>query len=131
MTKENVEVVQAGIEAWNAEDMDALRHLYLPAAIVRYPEGWPEPGPFVGREAVMRQFEQTREAWDTDFWEQIGDFVDVGDRVVVRLIWHGLGHGPESRIEATFVITLRKGRILRVEGFWDHAEALETLGLSE
>ncbi len=80
----------------------------------------------------MRQFEQTREAWDTDFSEQIGDFIDVGDRVVVRLIWHGLGHGPESKDRGDdSSITLRKGRILRVEGFWDHAEALETLGLSE
>ena len=37
-----------------------------PTSIVRTPEDWPEPGPFVGREAVMRQFEQLRETWDAD-----------------------------------------------------------------
>ena len=41
--------------------MDALRELYDPDVIVRMPEDWPEPGPFVGREAVMRQLEQLRE----------------------------------------------------------------------
>jgi ketosteroid isomerase-like protein len=131
MSQENVEIARAAVEAWNAEDMHGLRELLHPEAIVRYPEGWPEPGPFVGREAVMRQFEQTREAWETDFWEPIGDPVDAGDRVVGRQIWHGLGHGPEAKIEATFVTTFRKGKIFLVEGFWDHAEALEAAGLSE
>jgi hypothetical protein len=31
----------------------------------------------------------------------------------------------------TSVSTYRKGKVILVEFFWDHAEALETLGLSE
>jgi ketosteroid isomerase-like protein len=31
----------------------------------------------------------------------------------------------------TGVYTVRKGRMVAMEHFWDHAEALETLGLSE
>ena len=31
----------------------------------------------------------------------------------------------------TVVFTVRDGRIYYVEFFWDHAKALETLGLSE
>ena len=34
-------------------------------------------------------------------------------------------------MEMTSVFTVRKGKILAVEYFWDHAEALEALGLSE
>ena len=41
MSQENVGVVKASFEAWNAEDMDALRELYHPEAIARPPEGWP------------------------------------------------------------------------------------------
>ena len=111
MSQENVEIVRAAFEAWNAGDMDALRELYDPDVIVRTPEGWPEPGPFVGREAVMRQFEQLRETWDADTLEPISDFIDAGDRVVVRFIWRGAGHGPESNMELTDVFTVRKGRI--------------------
>jgi ketosteroid isomerase-like protein len=50
MSQENVEVVRAVFGAWNAGDMDALRELYHPDAVLRMPEGWPEPGRmWVGR----------------------------------------------------------------------------------
>jgi ketosteroid isomerase-like protein len=131
MSQENVEVVRAVFDAWNARDMEALRELYHPDAILWMPEGWPEPGPYVGREAVMRQLQQMREAWDADVSEPISDFIDAGDRVVVRFIWRGAGHGPESSMEVTSISMLRKGKIVFTERFWDHAEALETVGLSE
>ena len=131
MSQENVEIVRRGFEVWNAGDMDALHELYDPGIIWRPAEGWPEPGPYAGREAVMRELEQLRETWDTDSFELISDFIDVGDRVAVRFIWEGAGHGPESNIEATGLSTVRKGRIVAFEFFWDHAEALDILGLSE
>jgi ketosteroid isomerase-like protein len=131
MSEQNVKVDRATFKAWNAGDMDALRNLYSPDIIMRSPEGWPEPGPFVGQEAVMRQFEQGRETWNADAVELISDFIDVGDRVAVRMIWRGAGHGPEANVELTNVVTVRQGRIVFIEFFWDHAEALETLGLSE
>ena len=131
MSQENVEVVKAFFDAWNAGDMDALRETYDPDIIVRMPEGWPEPGPYVGRDAVMRQWEQQRETWEADALELISDFIDAGDRVAVRVIWRGTGRGPESNIELTTVQTVRKGRTLAIDHFWDHAEALEALGLSE
>jgi ketosteroid isomerase-like protein len=58
MSQENVEIVRASFEAWNAGDMDAFRELYDPDVILRMDANWPEPGPYVGREAVMREFEQ-------------------------------------------------------------------------
>ena len=131
MSRENVEVMKAAFDAWNAGDMDAFRELLAPDVVMRLPEGWPEPGPYVGREAVMRQGEQQRETWDADALELISDFIDVGDRVAVRFIWHGAGHGPQANVEMTGVYTVRKGKLLAIENFWDHAEALEILGLSE
>jgi ketosteroid isomerase-like protein len=132
MSQENVEVIRTAYELWNARDMDALRELYDPGAIVvRGLEGWPEPfEPSVGREAVMRLFEDARDTWDADAMQAIS-FIDAGDRVVVRTVWRGVGHGPEAKIEWTIVYTLRKGKIFLLEQFWDHAEALQTLGLSE
>ena len=131
MSQENVEVVKAALEAWNAGDMEVLRELYDPNVIVRMPDDWPEPGPFMGRDAVMRQVKQLRDTWDADTLELISDFIDVGDRVAVRLIWRGEGRGPEANMEYTHVYTLRKGKIFGVEFFSDHAEALEAVGLSE
>ncbi len=96
MSQENVKVVRALYEVWNAGDMDAVGEFYGPNAILRSPEGWPEPGPFVGHEAVMREWEQIRETWNADAVEPISDFIDAGDRVVVRHVWRGEshGHGP-------------------------------------
>jgi ketosteroid isomerase-like protein len=131
MSQENVEIVQASFEAWNAGDMDALRESYDPNVIMRNPEGWPEPGPQVGREAVLSEIEQLRDTWDADALEPISDFIDAADRVVVRFVWHGAGQGPGAKIELTGIYTVRNGRISGLEYFWDHAEALQTLGLSE
>jgi ketosteroid isomerase-like protein len=125
-----VEIVRAALAAWNAGDMDVVREAMDPNIIVRSIEGWPEPGPFVGREAVMGWFEQVREAWETDAFEPIG-FIDAGDRVVARTVWRGVGHGPESNMDLTIVYTVREGRVFYQEHFWDHAKVLETLGLSE
>ena len=130
MSQKNVDIVKAAFAAWNAGDMDAFREFYDPDAVLRGAEGWPEPGPFLGREAIMRQWEQQRDAFDTDAVEPIS-FIDIADRVVVREIWRGAGSGPEMNLEITNVMTVRKGRIVYQEFFWDHAEALETVGLLE
>ena len=130
MSRENVEVVRAVFEAWNAGNMDAVCELFDPDVIVRPAEGWPEPGPFVGREAVMRSLTQLREAWDADALEAIS-VIDAGDRVVVRQLWHGVGQGPDMNMQLTNVYTVRNGKIFGLEFFWDHAAALEALGLSE
>jgi len=131
MSQENVEILKASIAAWNAGDMDSLRELHDPDVILRQVEGWPEPGPYVGREAVMRQFEQLHETWDADAVIPISEFIHTGDRVAVRMIYRGAGRGPRADLEMTQVVTVRKGRIVCREYFWDHSEALQTLGLSE
>jgi ketosteroid isomerase-like protein len=131
MSQENVEIMRAAYEAWNTGDMDAFREFYDPDAILRTVEGWPEPGPYVGREAVMRLFEQNRVTWDANSIEPISDFIDGADRVAVRMTWRGAGHGPELNLEWTTICTVRVGKIVYQEFFWDHAIALQTLGLSE
>jgi ketosteroid isomerase-like protein len=131
MSQENVDVGRRAYEMWNAGDMDSFRELCDPDIIMRPPERWPEPGPFVGREAVMREWEQVRETWAADAVEPISDFIEAGDRVVVRQRWRGVGQGPESNIELTNVFTVRKGLIVHQEFFWEHTEAFRALGLSE
>jgi ketosteroid isomerase-like protein len=131
MSQENVEIVQAVFAAWNARDMAAFRERLDPDAVLHAPEGWPEPGPYVGPEAVMRQFAQMREAFDHDTLESVSAFIDGGDQVAVRFIWRGAGHGPDTSVELTAVFTVRQGKITDTRYFWDHASALEAVGLSK
>src|SRR6478752_2278330 len=98
MSQENVEVLRAFYKAWDAGDMDALRELHDASVIMHHPSGWPEPGPEVGRDAVMRQFHRLRDDWDSDWVEPIGDFIDAGDRVLLRLAWHTTDRGLGSRL---------------------------------
>jgi ketosteroid isomerase-like protein len=111
-------------------DIDAVRESHDRNTIFKPLEDWPESGPFVSAEAVMGFFGRLGEAWDTNAFEPTS-FTDAGDRVVVRMLWRGAFQGRESSMEFSAVYTLRKGRILYTEIFWDRAEALEAVGLSE
>ena len=129
MSNENVEIVRASLEAWNERDMDAMRERYAEDVVTWPPEGWPEEGPFVGRDTVMAQWERMRGLWDEDEVEMLADYTEVADRVAVRMTWRDRSSHADSG--ATAVFTIRDGRIRIAEFFWDHAETLETVGLSE
>jgi ketosteroid isomerase-like protein len=131
MSQENVAVVRALFEAWNDGDMEKYETLLHPSIVVFAPPDWPEPGPFVGRDVVMTQFAWQRDTLDFDKAEVVGDLIDAADRVVVRFRWGGTGRGPDVAMEFTGVYTIRNGKNTLQEFFWDHAEALQTLGLSE
>ena len=131
MSQENVEIVRNYFKVWNAGDMEGVRELYDSDAVMEAMPDWPEPGPFVGRDAVMEQLSRVRAAFDRDSVEFLSDPVAVGDRVIARVGWHGIGRGPQSDMGWTTVSTIRDGRILKVQYFWDHADALEAAGLRE
>jgi ketosteroid isomerase-like protein len=129
VSQENVEIVRTYLKVWNAGNMEGMRELFDSDAVMEVAPDWPEPGPFVGRDAVMQQLSQARAAFESDSVEFLTDPVAVGDRVVARVGWHGFGRGPRSDMEWTNVFTVRNGRFLNVQYFWDHAEALEAAGL--
>jgi ketosteroid isomerase-like protein len=131
MSQQNVEIMRTYVKVWNAGDMERVRELYDPDAVMEAAPDWPEPGPFVGRDAVMQQLNQAQGAFDSDSAELLSDLDAVGDQVIARVGWHGSGRGPQSDMEWTIVFTIRDGRILKAQYFWDHAEALQAVGLSE
>ena len=131
MSQENMDVVRAAMAAWNEGEMSALRDLLDRDMVLRPPEGWPEPGPYVGVEAAMREWEQLREIWKADAIEPIGEFTQVADHVLVRARWRTAGSGPKGDMEMTIVYTLRGGRIFLNEYFWRHEDALRAVGLEE
>jgi ketosteroid isomerase-like protein len=132
MSQENVEVLLRGLNAYNAGDLAAMREMYDPAAVMHHLEGWPEAGPSVGRDAVVRSLEDLRETWTSrDSLELIGEPIDVGNRVLVRAAWHVSGVIPDQTMGFSVIFTFRNGKVIAQEYFWNHDEALEAAGLSE
>jgi ketosteroid isomerase-like protein len=133
MSQENVEIVRAGIDAFVAGDIDAVARPYKPdASITAVPDGWPEPAPIEGRDAVMLQFIRLQEDWDEQSMEIERDVADL-DWVVISLRWQTRGAGSgvtlTTRVAAAYRIVDRQ--IAEARFFWRWEDALETLGLSE
>jgi len=87
MSQANVEIVRAATDAWSVGDMASLRELYDPQIIVQPLTVWPEPGPWIGTEAVIRAWEWQREALGEQTLGSTSDFVHAEDWVVVTQRW--------------------------------------------
>ena len=135
MSQENVELVKAAIEAYIAGDRDAHLDFYT-EDVEGYPDvsRFPEAKPFRGREEYRRFLAEIDEGWEGGASSgAIREIFPVGDRVVARADWVGRGRasGIDLRSSLTSINTVRDGRIVKIEYFFDHAQALEAAGLSE
>lgn len=130
MSEQNLEISRRINDLWNAGDMDAMRDLVHTDAVMHHPEGWPEPGPSVGRDAVFRQLELLREGWRRDWLETL-DRRAAGDCVVVQQRWRAQGDhsGATSEMTLSSVARYRDGKVAELAFYWDHAEALAAAGV--
>src|SRR4028119_158286 len=78
MSQGNVEIVRAANRAWNEGDMDTFRDYLDPDVILRTVGNWPEPGPYVGREAVLAFSQSLRGAFDEDRLREAGECAHGG-----------------------------------------------------
>ena len=133
MSRENVEIVRRGYEAFNRGDIDGVVGLLAPD--FEYVASGLVPG--VG--GVYRGAEGLRRFVET-FWREFDDprvevheLVDAGDRVLASTTLRG--HGKQSGADTSWgvcqVWTVRDGSAARGQGFPSRAEALEAIGLRE
>jgi ketosteroid isomerase-like protein len=135
MSQENVELVKAAIEAYIAGDRDAYLDFFAEDVEAR-PDAsrFPEAKPLRGREQFRRFLAEIDEGWEGGASAGvIREVFPVGDRVVARADWGGRGRasGIDLRSSLTSISTVRDGRIVKIEWFFDHAQALKAVGLSE
>jgi SnoaL-like protein len=133
MSQENVEIVREGIRRYNARDWEGLKRLYDPGAVLHHLEEWPEPGPTVGRDAVVEEWKTVVEAWggrgdliEEDSWAK-GEWVVLHCRLATTGGASGLG------IDSPFtgVYRLRNGLVVDHRSLWGHVDPLEAVGLPE
>jgi ketosteroid isomerase-like protein len=95
---------------------------------------WPEGGTreWRGREGILRFLAQQAEAFEA-MSAETEEFIDAGDKVVVPVVFGGRTRtiGLEARFSVVHVLTIRDGKMARMDMYATRAEALEAVGLTE
>jgi ketosteroid isomerase-like protein len=127
MSEQNaLEIVRKSAERWNAGDFEGMFDLYSDDLVVVTGEHWPEANVTTQGKDAFR--ESTRD-W-LSLWESIEmetDHVEAhGDRVVAAGHWRskGVRSGVEGRMPMHMVLTVRDGKIARLEWYPDHERAV-------
>ena len=131
MSRENVEIVRAAVDAWNRGDWDATLKDGAPSFEFDFSRS-------VGPTQGVYGLGQMRDFWDelVEIWESVrlepDEFIEVGEHVVMPNTLHAMGrNGIEVQASATWVWTIRDGRVEHVCFYQERPEALEAVGLSE
>ena len=131
MSQENVNLVVEGFRLFEAGEIDVAGRWHENCRITG-PDGWPEQGPFEGREAIQRQLERLREDFAENRVTDIGVVAAKGEWVVLRYTW--VTRGSASDIESTTPMAaafrVTDGRLLETHYRWTEEDALEAAGLS-
>jgi ketosteroid isomerase-like protein len=136
MSQENVEIVKRANEFLGRRDWPGIASTDLidPNVELHGSVGGLEEG------NILRGLSEISQAFDTedrDVWDEHRieprEYIDAGDRVVVlhREYQRGKGSGVEIVIDTASILDVRDGRIVRMQGYMNPAEALEAVGLSE
>lgn len=130
MSDGNEEIIRRSFEAWNRNDWEALEAFYDPAVEGVGPKEWPETGILEGYEAVRAQFTRNKDSWEEEHVE-IDELRETRPELVlarIRWVTKGKESGIPFESPVTILFRLRRGRIVRLEYYFDHAEALEAAG---
>jgi ketosteroid isomerase-like protein len=129
--EENVGIVLEGIRRFEALDFEGVTHLWHPDSQITGPEGWPEPGPFEGRGAVIGQFRRLAADWGRQRVSGLRVVAATADWVVVTFRWETQGGRSGAATAASFAAAYRviDGRMSEAHFRWTPEQALEVAGL--
>jgi len=130
MSQENLDAFEKANDAFRRGDWDAVAATVDAHILVRADPRWPEQR-FYGRETAIAFWRGVWESWGPD--ARVEEVVDLGDRLLVR--WRFIVRGQHSGVEGeqriSAIQTYREGRVILVEYFLGHEQALEAVGLRE
>ncbi len=133
MSQSNVEIFLESIRRVEADDIDGFADLLHPEIRSTAVRGWPEPGPFVGRDAVIAQSKRNWAEWEEHRVTDLNVVADEGDWVVAAYRWRvrGAGSGIETHVDVAVACRVKDDRIIEWHYRWSRDEALEAAGLQE
>jgi ketosteroid isomerase-like protein len=133
MSLEDAAVMRRMYEAWNRGDMAALAEVFDPQVEVR-----PALSAFLastvyrGHEGVAAWHAETYEPW-AELEAEPRRFLDAGERMVVVVGLRARVAGGQVDVDAEIahVVTIRDGRIVRLDGYEEPEAALAAVRLRE
>jgi ketosteroid isomerase-like protein len=133
MSEADVAIVLEGLDRFVAFDFVGVMRLWHPDSQITSPEGWPEPGPFEGHDAIIGQFRRLTAEWGQQSVSDVKVVADQSGWVVVTFRWEARGGKSEAATAASFAAAYRvkDGRISEAHFRWTPEQALEAAGLSE
>jgi ketosteroid isomerase-like protein len=127
VSRENLEIVQRGFEAFNAQGVEGIIPFIDPDfEATTPPDLASEPDTYRGPDGIRRWFNSFFEVMDEIRWDA-REFHEAGDRVVVEFTLRARGKttGLSFGQEAVMVWTLRDGKAVQVDLYSTLDEALE------
>jgi ketosteroid isomerase-like protein len=126
VSRENLEIVERGIEAFNDRGVEGIIPYIHPEFEATTPPNLAsEPDTYRGHDGVRRWFDSFYEVMDQIRWDA-HSFQQVGERVVVEFTLRARGKttGLDFGQEAVMVWSFRDGKGIRIELFQTLDEAL-------
>jgi len=135
MSQENIELVRRGCYEAFIENGVFNYEFLDPEIEWRGPRGFPDlAAPHYGHDGVRRYMEKLSEAIE-DYRMVPEEFIDAGaDQVLVFSREGGRGKGSGADVvthPTAHLWTLRDGKAVRMQSYWERPDALEAAGLSE
>ena len=133
MSAADAELITRMYRAWNSGDMAALIDVFDAEVEVH-----PALGAFLastvyrGHEGVAAWYEETYEPW-AELHAEPARFIDAGESTLVVAALRARVPGGQVDVEAELaqVVTVRDGKIVRLDGYDEPDAALAAVGLSE
>ena len=136
MSRENVEIVQRTVEAFNRQDVKALAALCDERVELVFGlfTGVDAGGaPYRGTEFLASYFARMNDTWE-EWTVEVEEVLDAGgDQVAAlfRVVGKGKASGAPVEQAGGAAFTLRDGKVWRARSYLDPREALEAVGLPE
>lgn len=127
----NSELILAGYEAWNRDDLDAYLETLHPDVKLHTSGAWPDFDPvYGGHEGITEFWRQMHEAWEV-FDIDVEQIDEEGDcfTTAVRFRGEGVDSGIEVEMRFAHGLRVRDGLLAEIFSRRTVEEAREALGL--
>ena len=128
-----MEIVRQSLEAYAAGDMDKMLSYVDPegelhSAII----GGAEGKVFRGHDGFRRWYAESMESFE-ELRTELTEYRDLGDCIVAFGHIHARARGSGLELDSPtgWVFTVRRGKVVKAEGFLSRAKTLQAAGLSE